>query len=128
MRVAPADDFPAELTFDSLDDIVVEALPDPSQLPVIPICELFQNLLAWRGKRIAVRGEGAGTVEGYWIGGRCKGAFYTDGYRWPVSLTYGAPSWFSGSTLPLAEARRSPKQLKGYASLKGRNNVIETAT
>lgn len=128
LRVSPADDLPAELTFDSVDDIVVEALPDASQLPVIPICELFQNLPAWRGKRIAVRGKGGGNSEGYWIGDGCEGAFYTDGYRWPVSLNYGLPAWYSGSTAPLAEVRKPSEPPKGYESLKGRYNVVRTAT
>jgi len=33
LRVSPAGEFPAELTFDSVENIVVEELPDPRKLP-----------------------------------------------------------------------------------------------
>jgi hypothetical protein len=121
LQVAPAGDLPAELIFDSIENLVVDTLPDAATLPVIPICDLFQHLADSRGKRIAVRAEGVGTDEGYWLVGRCKGAFYTDGYRWPVSLTYG-------STPELAQALKSTKPPKGYESLKGRYNVVHMAT
>jgi len=126
LHLGQAGDFPAELTVDSVDKIEVEELPDSSQLPVIPICDLFRDLAAWKGKRIAVRGEGVGTMEGYWIGGQCKGAFFTGGYRWPVSLTYGAPAWYSGSTADLAEAKQPRAPAKNEDLFRGRNNVVRT--
>lgn len=89
IKLVQAGELPAELIFDSFDNLRVEALPDPGSLTVIPICELFQNVSAWKGKRIAVRGEFVSSREGAWIIGRCKGGFITDGYRWPVGLTFG---------------------------------------
>jgi len=106
----------------------VEALSDPSEVPVIPICELFQDLAAWKGKRIAVRGESSSTSEGSWIVGRCKGSFYTNGYRWPVALDYAAPAFYSSQTAALVEPKRPSGPPKGWESLRGRYNVIETAT
>ena len=51
LRVAPVSDFPAELIFESLEDMKVEALPDAAGLPVISICDLFQSLPATNGLR-----------------------------------------------------------------------------
>lgn len=103
IRLAESGDFPAEITFDSFDNLKIEALPDASTLTVIPICDLFQNLAAWKGKRIAVRGEYVSTMEGEWIVGACKGKFVTDGYRWPVALTYGSPAYYSQAMAKLYE-------------------------
>lgn len=128
LRVAPVGDLPAEFTFDSIENILVEELSDPSKLPVIPICELFQNLGAWKGQRIAVRGESASTFEGSWISGRCKGAFYTNGYRWPVLLDYSGPAYYSSSTAKLSEPKRPLEKPKGYDSWRGRNSVVQSAT
>jgi Ankyrin repeats (3 copies) len=120
------DDLPANLIFDSFADLKVEALPDAGTLPVIPICELFQNLAAWKGQRIAVRGEGIGTMEGYWINGRCKSAFYTNGYRWPVSLNYGGPAY--GELPGIPGAKEPSAQPKGAREFRNRFNVTRTAT
>jgi len=128
LRVSPAGEFPAELTFDSVENIVVEELPDPRKLPVIPICELFQNLGVWKGQRIAVRGESVSTSEGSWITGRCKGAFYTNGYRWPVALDYAGPAYYSNSTAKLSASKSPTEKPKNYDSLHGRNNVVQSAT
>jgi hypothetical protein len=57
------DDFPGEFIFDSLEGLKVEALPDASELPIVPICELFQNLAKWEGRRIAVKS----TMERSWV-------------------------------------------------------------
>jgi hypothetical protein len=95
LRVAPVGKLPGELTFDSFDDLRVETLAVADSLPVISICDLFQNLSRWSGKRIAVRGEVGGTFEGTWIIGHCKGAFFTGEYRWPVGLNLGVPAYQS---------------------------------
>lgn len=50
IRVAPVGRLPAELIFDSFNDLKVEALADPASLSVFPICDLFQDLSAWKGK------------------------------------------------------------------------------
>jgi hypothetical protein len=128
IRVVAARDFPAELTLDSFEDLKVEALTDPSELPVIPICELFQNLPEWKGKRIAVRGESSSTFEGSWIVGRCKGSFYTNGYRWPVVLDYAAPAYYSRRTARFSEPKWPSSPPKGEELFRGRNNVVQTAT
>jgi ankyrin repeat protein len=127
LRVAPASDFPAELIFGTFDDLRVETLPDAKRLPVIPICELFQNLPAWRDQRIAVRGETYSTGEASGLSGRCKGAFNTDGYRWPVALNYGAPAYYSQRTAQLS-AEPKPGQAKGEETLRGRYSIVRTAT
>lgn len=128
LRIGQAGDFPAELIFDAVDDLKVEALPEASELPVIPICELFQNLASWKGKRIAVRGESVGTFEGSWLVGRCAGAFVTNGYRWPVSLSYAGPAYYSRSTAPLAESKRPSSPPKGEETFRGRYNVVKNVT
>jgi hypothetical protein len=120
LRIAEWQDLPGELTFDSFEDLKVATLPDPSELPVIPICELFQNLPAWKGKRIAVRGERSSTFEGAWLSGRCKGSFYTNGYRWPVSLSYGGPAYYSSSMSHLVDAKQSSDPPKGAEAVKGK--------
>jgi ankyrin repeat protein len=119
---------PGEFTFDAIEDLKVEPLPDASELPVIPICDLFQNLTRWKGQRVAVRGEVAGTFEGSWMVGRCQGGFSTNGYRWPVSLSYAGPAYSSASTEPLIRAKQPSATPKGFQELRGRNNVVKTAT
>ncbi len=100
---------PAELIFDSFDNFQVEILPDPTSLPVIQICDLFRHLETYKGERIAVRGEFANTMEGWWIVGRCQGTFVTDGYTWPVGLNFGRPADCSSETEKLCDAKWPPK-------------------
>jgi ankyrin repeat protein len=126
IKLAHSGELPAEMIFDSFDNLRVEALPDPGSLTVIPICELFQNLSAWKGKRIAVRGEFVGTMEGAWITGRCKGGFITDGYRWPVSLTYAVRAPYSNQTAKLYQPKW-PAPTNG-GDLQGQFEVTKTAT
>lgn len=127
LRMVPSGGYPGELMFDSFENLSVEALPDPGTLPMIPICELFQNLSAWKGKRIAVRGELVSTMEGAWISGRCKGAFITNGYRWPVFLTFGEPAYYSTENAKLY-ATKWPPVPEGEEALEGRYSVVKTAT
>jgi ankyrin repeat protein len=126
VTLGQAGDLPAQLIFDSFDNLMVEALPDPGSLAEIPICDLFQNLSAWKGKRIAVRGEFVSTMEGAWIIGRCKGGFITDGYRWPVSLTFGVRAPYSSQSVKLYQPKW-PDPSKG-GDLQGQFEVIKTAT
>ncbi len=128
LRVEPTKDLPAVLIFDSMENLKIEPLPDAAELPVIPICDLFQNLSAWKGKRIAVRGEIVDTMEGSWISGRCQGAFVTNGYRWPVSLSYGGPAYYSESTAALLPKNPPSSPPKGEQAMRGRQNVVRTAT
>ena len=128
VRLAEAEGFPGEFIFNSFENLKVEALPDASELPEIPICELFQDLAKWNGQRIAVRGEVVGTFEGSWLIGRCKGGFYTSGYRWPVSLSYSGPSYYSSSIAPLVEAKQPTTPPKGFHEFRGRNNVVKSAS
>jgi ankyrin repeat protein len=125
LRIAESGGFPAELTFDSFENLKIEALPDPDTLTVIPICDLFHNLPAWKGKRIAVRGAYVSTMEGAWIVGDCKGGFVTDGYRWPVSLNYAIPSYYSQKTAYLYETKW-PSLLK--ETPEDKFNLLTTAT
>jgi hypothetical protein len=118
--------FPGEFTFDWLADLKVETLPDAADLRVIPICELFQSLATWKGQPIAVRGEVVGTSEGSWLVGRCKGGFYTNGYRWPVSLSYAGPAYYSSSIAPLMRVRQPSTPLKGFEAFRGRQNVVKS--
>ena len=127
LRMVPSAGYPGELLFDSFESLSVEALPDPSTLPVTPICDLFQNLPAWKGKRVAVRGELVGTMEGTWISGRCKGGFVTNGYRWPVFLTFGERAHYSTETARV-DATKWPSVPEGEETLEGRYSVVKTAT
>jgi ankyrin repeat protein len=127
LRMVPSSGYPGELVFDSFENLSVEVLPDPGELPVIPICDLFQNLSAWKGKRIAARGEFVTTMEGAWISGRCKGGFVTNGYRWPVFLTFGEPAHHSTETGTLYESKWPPVP-KEEEALEGRFSVVKTAT
>ncbi len=61
LRVSDAAGLQAELTFDSIKSLQVEALPDPAESPVIAICELFQYLPASKVKRIVLRGDSVST-------------------------------------------------------------------
>lgn len=127
LRMARSGGYPGELVFESFENLSVEALPDPGTLPVIPICDLFQNLSAFKGKRIAVRGEFVTTMEGAWISGRCKGGFVTNGYRWPVSLTFEESAYYSSVTAEL-DATKWPPVPEGEKALEGRYSVVKTAT
>lgn len=112
IRLMEEGELPAELTFDSFEDLKIETLPDPRTLTVVPICDLFQDLRAYKGKRIAVRGEYVSTSEGSWIVGTCTGRFVTDGYRWPVALNYGSPAYYSQAMAKLYDANfPSPSEL-----------------
>jgi ankyrin repeat protein len=126
IKLAQSGELAAELVFDSFDNLRVEALPDPGSLTVVPICDLFQNLSAWKAKRVAVRGEFVSTREGAWIMGRCKGAFITDGYRWPVGLTFAVAAPYSIQTARLYQPKW-PSPSKG-ADLQGQFEVTKTAT
>ncbi len=105
-------EFPAALQVSRVDAISIQELPDPDQLPVIPICDLFQNLTAWQGKRIAVRGYQSAGHEGSWLYGTCRGEFVTDGYRWPVLLHLGSADYTSDSTWPLTGRRTKAEPIR----------------
>lgn len=92
---------PARLIFDDARDITIEPLADASTLPVIPICDLFQDLPKYKDQRIAVRADFVATDERAWLSGRCKGNFITEGYRWPVSLWYGQPDYYGAEPFSL---------------------------
>ncbi len=124
------DGMPAKLTIDDARDITVETLPPANTLPVVPICDLFQNLTASKGQRIAVRAEIVGTSEGTWLSGHCKSAFVTDGHRWPVLLTWGAPDYFGADPPALFRMNEASMRLtpKIPPELRGHNNVATVAT
>lgn len=128
MHLGETGAFPGEFVFDSVDDLRIEALPDASELPIIPICELFQNLAGWKGRRIAVRGEVVGTSEGSWLRGRCKGGFYTNGYRWPVALSHAGPAYYSSATEPFTRVKQPSSAPKGFETFRGRYSVVRSAT
>jgi ankyrin repeat protein len=75
-----------------------------------------------------VRGEVVGTSEGSWLTGHCKGGFYTSRYRWPVSLSYAGPAYYSDSTASVARAKEPTSQPKGWETFRGRHSVVKTAT
>lgn len=127
IRIEASGGSPAELIFDSFEKLNVEALQDPSTLTVISICDLFQNLAAWRGKRVAVRGNIVSTFEGSWITGSCEVGFVTSGYRWPVSLNYGIPAYYSSKTAKLYEPKW-PSLANGEGLSQQRSHAIWTAT
>lgn len=89
---------PAQIRVSALTGVDITPLPKPEELPVLSMCELFDNLRAYRGKRIAVRGYVSGGMEGAWIfDAPCKGSgFVTNGYRWPASLSLGG----MGASIP----------------------------
>jgi hypothetical protein len=62
LRITDVAGLQAELTFDSIKSLQVEALPDPAESPSIAICELFQYLPASRVKRIVLRGDSVSTA------------------------------------------------------------------
>lgn len=126
IKLGQVGQLPAQLIFDSFDNLKIETLADPGSLTVVPICDLFQNLFAWKGKRIAVRGEFGSTMEGAWIIGRCKSGFITDGYRWPVSLTFGVRAPYSSQTAKLYQPQW-PAPSRG-GDLQGQFDIIKTAT
>ena len=126
LRLATTGDIPAELDFDSFENLKIDALPDAASLEVVPICALFQNLSNGKGKRVAVRGEFVSTMEGWWIGGNCQGAFVTDGYRWPVMINLGVPAYHSKETAELYQAKW-PAVSKGE-NFKGMPDAIKTVT
>lgn len=128
LKLSSDSNLAAVLTFDSIDSIRIEALPAPDELVPISICDVFQNLAAWKGKRIAVRGSTASTGEGTWLSDSCKEGLVTDGYRWPASLSYGMAGWFSAETQYLARVKPASDAPKGSESFKGRDNVIQSVT
>ncbi|MGP0076330.1 MAG: ankyrin repeat domain-containing protein [Bryobacteraceae bacterium] len=117
---------PAKLTFDDARDVTVEALPPAKTLPVIPICDLFQNLVAFKGQRVAVRAENVSTMEGSWLSGNCDSNFITGGHHWPVSISLGVPDYYGpdSSLFRIHEDRRPPNP----PGLQSRNNVASAAT
>ena len=75
-----------------------------------------------------MRGEVVGTSEGSWLVGRCKGGFYTNGYRWPVSLSYAGPAYYSSSIASLTRVKQPSTPPKGFEAFRGRQNVVKSAT
>jgi len=129
LHLKASGDSPAEFTFDSFENLKVQALPDADTLRVIPICDLFQNLQAWKGKRIAVRGDFMSTMEGAWIISHCDGGFVTDGYRWPVSLNCGIPAYYSSETAGLYEPQSPSLSKSNRKGVLGDSSAtITTAT
>jgi hypothetical protein len=126
-RIEASGGSPAELIFDSFENLNVEALQDSSTLTVIPICDLFQNLAAWKGKRVAVGGNVVSTFEGSWITGTCEVGFITNGYQWPISLNYAIPAYYSSETARLYDPKW-PTLPNGEDLLQHRSHVIWTAT
>ena len=126
LMLQPDNTVPAKLTFDDARDVTVEALPPAKTLPVIAICDLFQNLVAFKGQRIAVRAENVGTMEGSWLSGNCKSNIITGGHRWPVLISLGVPDYYGpdSSLFRIHEDRRRANP----PGLQSRNNVARTAT
>jgi ankyrin repeat protein len=120
--------FPADLIFDTFENLKIEVLPAPQEVPVIPMCDLFQNLNAWKGKRIAVRGEAIGTTEGSWLSGQCKETFKTGGFQWPPVLTFAGPAYYSNRISSLIETDVPAKPSQSEEALRGRFSVVRTAT
>lgn len=126
LRIARIGGLTAELIYYSFKDVKIEVMPEADSLQTISICDLFKDLPASRGKWIAVRGGLVGTDEGLWIIGRCKGFFYTDNYRWPVSLNYGMPAYYSPESEQISPAKYiSPP---GMVPENGGGGEILTAT
>ena len=128
----PGGSFPAELVYEDVEKIVVEELPAASELPVVPICDVFKNLPAWKGRRIAVRALQSGTSEGAWLLGDCKDKFVTDGLKWPSSLSLGTPAYYAGEELNAlfgVDSRADEEVASKTKELRrGRKNVDTTAT
>jgi ankyrin repeat protein len=126
LTLQPDNTIPAKLTFHDARDITVEVLPPAKTLPVIPICDLFQNLAAFKGQRVAVRGEHAATTEGSWLSGSCKSNIITGGHRWPVLISLGVPDYYGpdSSLFRIHEDRRHPSP----TGLQSRDYVASTAT
>jgi hypothetical protein len=65
--------------------------PPARNLPVMSVCDLFRDLLSYRGKRVALRGELGRTSEGTWLVAEpsCPYRFTTDGFVWGQDLAVG---------------------------------------
>jgi ankyrin repeat protein len=128
----PMGKFPAEMVYDDIESIVIDELPAAAELPVVPICDLFKNLEAWKGKRIAIRASQSGTSEGSWLNGDCKDRFVTDGFKWPASLSLGSPAYYAGEEFNALFREDSSADEKVYVKMeelvRGRNSVDTIAT
>jgi hypothetical protein len=66
-----------------------------SEVKVLSVCDVLADLLAYRGKTIAVRGEYVGTDEGQYLRGEeCAKPLVTSGYVWGkrVSISLEVPT------------------------------------
>jgi hypothetical protein len=69
------------------------SLPAAAALPAVPVlsvCEVLDNRLAYNGKVVIVVGRVVRTMEGEWLDQECGHKLVIDGYDWEydVSLSY----------------------------------------
>ena len=62
------------------------------EVPILSVCEVLQNRIAFNGKTVVVVGRSSGTFEGTWLAEDCPTRLNTDGYEWDglISTTYDA--------------------------------------
>ena len=124
--------FPAELVYDDVRELVVEELPGPDELPVIPICDIFQDLVGWKGKRVAVLAEIRETGEGAWLVGDCRDKFQTNGLQWSASFWLDILAYYSSDSLEALFNRDresiEKERIKAAKVSRGRYSVETVAT
>jgi hypothetical protein len=106
---SPDGTFPGRILVTRIRNLEWQVQPPGRSLPVITVCDLFRDLPSYRGKRIAVRGQLAGTGEGSWLVAErvYPYKFETDGFVWGHDLALGGwpnvfASEFRRETSPLS--------------------------
>jgi hypothetical protein len=58
-----------------------------ADVPVLSVCEVLDNRLAYNGKTVIVVGRIVRTMEGEWLDQECGQKLVIDGYGWPYSIS-----------------------------------------
>jgi ankyrin repeat protein len=102
-----------------ISQIQSEVLPDAEDLPVIDVCDLFLDLHAYNGKRVAIRGEIGGRGGTTMYGIACKKQFETDSYVWKPAVEFRR----SRFALDIDRKRDTRTLADVDAMIRGRRNV-----
>ena len=58
-----------------------------TEVPVLSVCEILADRLAYNGKTVVVVGRTVSTTEGSWLDQECGQKLVIDGSEWPWDIS-----------------------------------------
>jgi len=104
----PGGHMPARIELEVLNGISLQEIPTPREVPVLTLCEVLKNRMAYQGKRVAIRGEYVAGLEGTWLMAVCPEPLITDRYVWGHSISLGASDYAAGAPAAAMWMERPP--------------------